>query len=494
VIAEAIRARARRRKLQQGMLGLAAAAAVVAGFIGTMELLRVPSEGLEVEAAHLALVTRGDASVAVSKGSRLEVGARVETTSGGSVRMRFATGSEVWLDQQSALELLSTGVDQNLRLSEGRVLAEVAHLAAGHRFRIVTPDTELEVRGTRFVVEWLGKAPCPGQAATRLRVEEGIVWIRHGHESAEIHAGQTWPAACAPAATTAPLSKVEIEPVPTVTALPPSRLAEENRRFGEVLQARQAGARCVPARFSPRTPRGRRCRRGTALGCRSGSRAGAACGAGVPETVSSWVRAVARGRARRTAAMIRSSVFAVILLTGCSQAFRFTDDAGPVDAGPGDAGPVDAGSADAGPPCLLPGECECQTDGACPGLRPHCTGDHRCVECTVAADCGVNGLCHANSRCITRCAQPSECTVGIRNKCEDMHCTACEVSTQCAAPTAVCAESVGYCVECATDAQCAAPTPRCDRRFGKCVECLTSAQCAATEYCVTASGVCQPRP
>ena len=197
--------------------------------------------------------------------------------------------------------------------------------------------------------------------------------------------------------------------------------------------------------------------------------------------------------------MIRSSVFAVLLLAGCSQAFHFSEDAGGSpdageDAGAVDAGAVDAGAVDAGSTCLIPGECECQADGNCPGLRPHCTADRRCVECTAAIDCGVNGLCHANNRCITRCVASSECTVGARNRCDDMHCTACDTNAQCAAPTPLCVESVGYCVECATDVQCAVPTPRCDRRFGKCVGCLTSADCAVTEYCVAASGRCQQRP
>jgi hypothetical protein len=81
-----------------------------------------------------------------------------------------------------------------------------------------------------------------------VRVEEGTVWIRHGQEEAELHAGASWPPPCAtPRAPTVSAPPPVVEPahvgLPTAppTPLPSSRLAEENRRFGEVLQARQQG-------------------------------------------------------------------------------------------------------------------------------------------------------------------------------------------------------------------------------------------------------------
>ncbi len=233
LLSATIRAQGRRQEVRRVAKGLCAVAALLVLSLGGWLWLRSP-QGLEVQSAQLALVTRGEASVAATSGSRLEAGMRVGTTSGGSVRMRFKTGSQVWLEEHSELEVLSTGEDQHLRLSAGRLRADVVHLLPGQRFRIVTPDTELEVKGTRFTVEWAAEAACAGQAATRLRVEEGVVWVRHGQEEAEIHAGGVWPAACAAA--------VEVPAVVPVTAAPaPSRLAEENRRFAEVLQARQAG-------------------------------------------------------------------------------------------------------------------------------------------------------------------------------------------------------------------------------------------------------------
>lgn len=240
VLAEAIRAQSERKKWRRVVLPLAALAAAAVGFVAVSALLHTRFDGLEVEAASHALLTRGDASEAVARGGRLSVGARLETTSEGSARMRFPTGSEVWLEQKSALELLSAGVDQSMRLSAGRMRAQVAPLKQGERFRIVTPDTELAVRGTRFTVEWVGVSECAGQAATRVVVEEGTVWVRHGQAEEVLHAGAHWPAGCASAAE---LAAAAPEPVVAraTPARAPSRLAEENQRFAEVRQERLAG-------------------------------------------------------------------------------------------------------------------------------------------------------------------------------------------------------------------------------------------------------------
>ncbi len=240
LLEQTIRVRARARRRNKPIIALAAAAALLAGFFGTAVLLRAPYEGLEVEAAHLALVTRGDLSEAVVRGGRVGVGSRIQTTAGGTARMRFQTGSQIWLDQKSALELTSAGADQTIHLSAGRVLSHVTPLRGGQRFRVVTPDTELEVRGTRFSVEWLGVAGCAGQPATRVAVEEGAVWVRHANVETIIRAGEIWPPAC-PIAENLPTNLPAVVSLPARPRPITSRLAEENRRFGEVLQARQAG-------------------------------------------------------------------------------------------------------------------------------------------------------------------------------------------------------------------------------------------------------------
>ncbi len=245
LLSETIHRTARNRTWRRR--GFALAAAVLAGGLSTWALLRPPADGVEVQSAHGALVTRGETSLAATTGSTLRAGSKVETTSGGAVRLRLQTGTQLWLEEHSALELLSTDTDQSLRLLAGRVHSEVVHLVSPQRFRIVTSDTEVEVRGTRFVVEWLEKPACAGQASTRVRVEEGIVWIRHAHEELELRAGGVWPPPCpAPAAAAVVVPAVAMPAAAPVAPVAPvaelgSRLAEENRRFSQVLQARQQG-------------------------------------------------------------------------------------------------------------------------------------------------------------------------------------------------------------------------------------------------------------
>ncbi len=182
--------------------------------------------------------------------------------------------------------------------------------------------------------------------------------------------------------------------------------------------------------------------------------------------------------------MIRVVLVATAVATaGCSEAFRFSEDAGATDAG------VDAGR------CGLPGACECDGDAGCSSSRPRCGPDNRCVECLVAADCGTKGLCDSQTRrCVTSCVSSTECTAGIRDHCDDQRCLACETAIECSAPTPFCDRPIGYCVGCTSDGQCAAPTGHCDRRSGTCVACLSSSHCAATAYCAVATGLCQPRP
>lgn len=179
---------------------------------------------------------------------------------------------------------------------------------------------------------------------------------------------------------------------------------------------------------------------------------------------------------------------------GCSQAFRFTEDGGaPVDAGPPDGG-LDAGS-DAG--CTVPGECECQDAGDCSGARPHCAADHKCVECAVGADCGLNGACDPiTRRCTTACSSGLDCDGGVRNRCGNdppRHCISCDDNPTCLQPALpICADSVGFCVQCARDSHC--DGGYCDTRFGTCVQCQSTAQCALTEFCRLATGACEVRP
>jgi TolA-binding protein len=80
--------------------------------------------------------------------------------------------------------------DEVVRLRDGSIGVEVEPLAEHERFRVVTGDAEVEVRGTSFVVAAVGD---------RLRdvsVVHGRVVVRpHGGEAATLGSGQRWTAA-----------------------------------------------------------------------------------------------------------------------------------------------------------------------------------------------------------------------------------------------------------------------------------------------------------
>lgn len=108
-------------------------------------------------------------------------------------------------------------VDEVVRLHEGKLAIDVASLATGERFRVVTGDAEVEVHGTRLEVT------AAADALQDVQVHSGVVSIRpwqgvHRH----LMAGQQWhrgqeptpspPAAAAPRPPTA---------APVVEAPPP---------------------------------------------------------------------------------------------------------------------------------------------------------------------------------------------------------------------------------------------------------------------------------
>lgn len=103
-------------------------------------------------------------------------------------------------------QLVGVQPDEVVRLSDGMVHVEVAPLEAGERFRVITSDGEVEVRGTAFDVT---------AANDRLRsvlVSHGRVEVRAGSRSAIVlDAGQRWDA---------PEVAVETMPPPATRSVP----------------------------------------------------------------------------------------------------------------------------------------------------------------------------------------------------------------------------------------------------------------------------------
>ncbi len=76
--------------------------------------------------------------------------------------------------------------DETVRVEAGRVAFEVAHLAGAQRFRVITGDGEVEVRGTKFEVE------TRGDALWSVAVTEGRVDVRVGDMDLRLQAGDEW--------------------------------------------------------------------------------------------------------------------------------------------------------------------------------------------------------------------------------------------------------------------------------------------------------------
>jgi hypothetical protein len=173
-------------------------------------------------------------------------------------------GTTISLQPRSDLTLLRADTQRWLRLAGGGVSVHVAKLMADERFVIVTPDAEVEVRGTRFHVAIAAADENCGETTTRVVVDEGVVVVRSAGRSSRVAAGARWPAECAepPAAAPSPptgrsagASKRSLKGAPSLPAPPQdevsahSTLATENDLFGAALKADREGDRRAAAQL-----------------------------------------------------------------------------------------------------------------------------------------------------------------------------------------------------------------------------------------------------
>lgn len=114
--------------------------------------------------------------------------------------------------------------DEIVRLTEGTITVEVEHLKPGERFRVVTEDAEVEVRGTIFeVTASAGKL-------VGVRVLRGAVEVRPAKAPAQLlQPGQRWDEpAPAPAPESQPASVPASAPV-SVTMVAPVTSPQESK-------------------------------------------------------------------------------------------------------------------------------------------------------------------------------------------------------------------------------------------------------------------------
>jgi hypothetical protein len=114
----------------------------------------------------------------------------------------------------------SSQPDELVRVSEGTLHLKVRHLNPGERFRVVTSDAEVEVRGTAFEVR------AHENLLVSVRVTEGLVEVRPaGKPIMLLGPGDEWHAQEAPAAPPPTAARAELPTRPAVAASAPARLA-----------------------------------------------------------------------------------------------------------------------------------------------------------------------------------------------------------------------------------------------------------------------------
>ncbi len=264
-----------RRALLLGAAGLgacaAAAAALLVGRAGgdPAPVAERPAARDEAPAAFVA--ARADGATVnhaggmiepVASGTSWRPGDRLRSH-GQPVELSGSDGTSLTLAADSELRLLRADAERWLRLAAGAVSVHVAKLSAGQRFVIVTPDAEVEVRGTRFRVDVVpAVAGCGQGTVTRVEVSEGVVEVRGPGGDVRVPAGARWPAACpspveqavarpAPAPSRARLAPARAvvaaaRPAPAparLEATPSSTLATENDLFSSALRAERDGDR-----------------------------------------------------------------------------------------------------------------------------------------------------------------------------------------------------------------------------------------------------------
>jgi hypothetical protein len=265
----------RRASLIVTALGGAAAAVVFA--TGSWTRLRTPVRaGATIAVLDGTLwLEEGSARRTLTAGQASGVEARDELESPAErlARVRLADTATLTLDPASRVgtELAPASAPEAaptfeaVRLVRGRAHLQVRKLHGGQRFHVLTPDADVQVRGTEFDVE-LRPDRTP---STCVRVEEGLVAVVAGGETHLVAANQSWgcpaPSAAAGAAAPQPAAPAAVAlPAPerhAPAARPtPSDLRAQNALFQQALEAERAGqygeAARLYERLLARAPRG----------------------------------------------------------------------------------------------------------------------------------------------------------------------------------------------------------------------------------------------
>ncbi len=261
----------RRASLLVTALGGAAAAVMIAS--GSWVRLRSPARaGATIAVLDGTLwLDEGAARRSLSAGEASGVDGtdELEAPAGRLARVRLSDTATLTLDPASRVGTVLAAANapeaaptfEAVKLVRGRAHLQVRKLHGGQRFHVLTPDADVQVRGTEFDVE-LRPGSVPG---TCVRVEDGLVAVVAGGQTHLVARGQTWgcPAEAAAAVVALPVPTVAL-PAPErhiVSGRPtPSDLRLQNELFQQALEAERGGryseASRLYHRLLARAPRG----------------------------------------------------------------------------------------------------------------------------------------------------------------------------------------------------------------------------------------------
>jgi ferric-dicitrate binding protein FerR (iron transport regulator) len=159
-----------------------------------------------------------------------------------------APSFQLHVSQGAAWTPLSRQATVRLRFDRGWFEVSVDKLRPGQRFIVELPEGELEVKGTRFIVEVHGKK------TERVRVHEGRVVLRlRGEPPMLLETGDTWPMVPASRIPEASSQKAPSRPEPA-SATPPASPSSARSGASPRREAPPAAASPKPPAASPRPP------------------------------------------------------------------------------------------------------------------------------------------------------------------------------------------------------------------------------------------------
>ncbi|MEI7893708.1 MAG: VIT domain-containing protein, partial [Myxococcales bacterium] len=118
--------------------------------------------------------------VGLDTGAAVTAGLLLRTDDRTRVRLRMSDGTRLVLDRGTEL---SFGTGRSADLRKGALVADVVHLDSQDNARFSVPGGGIDVLGTKFAV-------VAGDGRSRVQVTRGVVRLRNGRGSEEVHAGE----------------------------------------------------------------------------------------------------------------------------------------------------------------------------------------------------------------------------------------------------------------------------------------------------------------